>query len=210
MYKVYGNKYSGNSYKIKLLCSLLDIDYEWHEIDIFQQQNCSTDFLKLNPLGQVPILVIEQDLDTDKFDENNKILSESNAILYYLAQQSFLIPKDDFQQAKMWQWLLYEQAEVRNNLASIRFIKKFQNMIPGRLEEYNQKFIKSQNILSFLDVTLADKAFILGNQLSIADISLYAYTHAIEDGGIALSNYPHLQNWIKRIKAVKGYVAIAN
>lgn len=89
------------------------------------------------------------------------ILLESNAIIRYLAEGSALIPSSTLDYARMWQWLLYEQGEVRPNIASVRFIKKFQNMIPSRLEEYQQKFDKSNDVLSYLNQQLEDKAYML-------------------------------------------------
>lgn len=108
----------------------------------------------------------------------------------------------------MWQWLLYEQVEVRPNLASVRFIKKFQNMIPSRLEEYQQKFDKSKDILSYLDNQLQGKAYILGDSVSLADISLYAYTYNAEEGGLDLSPYQNLRSWFKCIELLPNFVSL--
>ena len=136
------------------------------------------------------------------------ILLESNAIIRYLAEGSALIPSSTLDYARMWQWLLYEQGEVRPNIASVRFIKKFQNMIPSRLEEYQQKFDKSNDVLSYLNQQLEDKAYILGGNVSLADISLYAYTHNAEEGGLDLSPYQDLLNWFKRIESLPNFVRL--
>ncbi|WP_169392831.1 MULTISPECIES: glutathione S-transferase family protein [Psychrobacter] len=136
------------------------------------------------------------------------LLLESNAIIRYLAEGSALIPNSAIEYAKMWQWLLYEQGEVRPNLASVRFIKKFQNMIPSRLEEYQQKFIKSKGILSYLDSQLQGNAYILGDSVSLADISLYAYTHNAEEGGLDLSSYKNLCTWFERIESLPNFIRL--
>lgn len=157
MYTLYNNKISGNSYKARLTCELLNIEYQWIEIDILTQENRQSEFLKINSLGQVPVLMIKP---KDSSAEPT-ILLESNAIIRYLAEGSALIPSSTLDYARMWQWLLYEQGEVRPNIASVRFIKKFQNMIPSRLEEYQQKFDKSNDVLSYLNQQLEDKAYML-------------------------------------------------
>lgn len=206
MYTLYGNKISGNSYKARLTCELLDIEYKWIEIDILTQENRQPEFLQINPLGQVPVLRIEP----DNLPANSEptLLLESNAIIRYLAEGSAFIPNSAVEYAKMWQWLLYEQVEVRPNIASVRFIKKFQNMIPSRLEEYQQKFDKSKYVLDCLNQQLQGKAYILGDNVSLADISLYAYTHNAEEGGLDLSTYQNLLSWFKRIESLPKFVRL--
>lgn len=204
MYTLYGNKISGNSYKIRLTCELLNIEYQWIEIDILTQENRQAEFLKINSLGQVPILMIKPN---DSSAEPT-ILLESNAIIRYLSEGSAFIPSATIEYARMWQWLLYEQGEVRPNIASVRFIKKFQNMTPSRLEEYQQKFDKSKDILGYLNEQLQDKDYILGDNVSLADISLYAYTHNAEEGGLDLSPYQNLISWFKRIESLPKFVRL--
>lgn len=206
MNTLYGNKFSGNSYKARLTCELLNIKYQWIEINILTQENRQPEFLRINPLGQVPVLQIEP----GNLSANSEpaLLLESNAIIRYLAEGSALIPNSALDYAKMWQWLLYEQGEVRPNLASVRFIKKFQNMIPSRLEEYQQKFIKSKDILSYLNNQLQTKHYILGNNISLADISLYAYTHNAEEGGLDLSSYKNLRTWFERIESLPNFIRL--
>ena len=206
MYTLYGNKISGNSYKTRLTCALLNIDYQWIEVDILTQESRQEGFLQINPLGQVPVLLIEPD-DSSIGCKPTKIL-ESNAIIRYLADGSSLIPNAAIKYAEMWQWLLYEQTEVRPNIASVRFIKKFQNMIPSRLAEYQQKFDKSKDILSYLNEHLQNKTYVLGDDMSLADISLYAYTHNAEEGGLELLPYKNLLNWLKRIELLPNFVRL--
>ena len=204
MYTLYGNKISGNSYKVRLTCELLDIKYQWVEIDILTQENRKPEFLQINLLGQVPVLMIEPN---DSPAEPTVIL-ESNAIIRYLAAGSALIPTSAIEYAKMWQWLLYEQGEVRPNLASVRFIKRFQNMILSRLEEYQQKFDKSKDVLNYLDQQLQGRAYLLGDNVSLADISIYAYTHNAAEGGLDLSTYQNVLNWFRRVELLPNFVML--
>lgn len=207
MLTIYGYKLSGNCYKAKLVCALLHRDYKWVEIDIITGDNKQSDFLAINPLGQVPVLQIDKS-DSTNSDKPATILLESNAIIRYLANDSWLIPDDPFRYAQMWQWLLYEQTEVRANMGPIRFIKKYQNMPASRKDEYEQKFAKAQTALSYLDKQLSNHHFILGDEVSLADIALYAYSHIAGEGGIDMSTYAHLQQWFKRIENLDHYVPL--
>ncbi|MDO5769693.1 MAG: glutathione S-transferase family protein [Psychrobacter sp.] len=203
MLTLYGNKNSGNSYKTKLTCELLGIDYHWVEIDILAKENREPEYLAINPLGQVPALKIEPDNN-----DAATILVESNAIIRYLADGSRLIPTDRLGYAQMWQWLLYEQTEVRANIGPVRFIKKFQNMPHDRLDEYKTKFAKSKTVLQHLNEQLDGQNFILGDTVSLADIALYAYTHVAEDGGLDLAPFENLRAWFGRIEGLDGFMAM--
>ncbi len=217
MLTLYGYKRSGNSYKAKLTCELLALDYKWVEIDIIADDNKQDDFLAINPLGQVPVLQIEKlqintnnntsSSDSNSTDQSTTLL-ESNAIIRYLANDSWLIPADPIPYAQMWQWLLYEQNEIRANIGPIRFIKTHPDTTAHRQEEYQRKFSKAQDALSYLDKQFSNRQFILGDNVSLADISLYAYSHVADKGGIDMSAYPHLKDWFKRIESLEYYVPL--
>ena len=202
MLTLYGCEISGNSYKTKLTCELLDIDYNWIEIDLFASEHKQPEFLEINPLGQLPTLVIS----TDNEHCEPSILLESNAIMCYLARDSYLIPTDPIDHAKMLQWLFFEQAEIKTNIGAVRYIKRFQNMLSSRLAEYEQKFARSQYILSYLDQHLADNRFLIGDTVCLADISVYVYTQLAEEGGLELANYPNLQVWFERVEGLEGFI----
>ena len=113
--KVYGDIRSGNCYKIKLLASLLDIEYEWVSIDVMSGFTRTPEFLAMNPNGKIPILALD----------DGSYLSESNAILNYLAAGSELLPDDNFDRAKVLQWQFFEQYSHEPYIAVARFIAKF-------------------------------------------------------------------------------------
>lgn len=197
MLEIYGDKRSGNCYKIKLLASFLGIDYIWHEVDIVKKDNYHAEFLVINPLAKVPALVIDK----------QKILLESNAIMNYLAKNSAFIPTDDFEYGQMLQWQFYDSDNIRANLAPIRWIKKFQNMPDARQAEYEQKFEQSQKILTFLNEYLQEKRYFVAEKLTLADISLFAYISVAGDGGIDLQQFPFVCQWLDRIKNQPNFIA---
>lgn len=196
--KIYGDIYSGNCYKVKLACSLLSIPVGWVAIDILKGETLTEDFLSKNPAGKIPIL------ETDQGD----ILTESNAILYFLARDSYLWPSDKIAQTRVLQWQFFEQYSHEPYIAVARFIKYYLKMPEDRLDEYQSKMKPGYRALDLMEKTLSQSPFLVGQQCSIADISLYAYTHVADQGGFELERYEGIQNWIRRMRLLEGFVTM--
>ena len=196
--KIYGDVHSGNCYKLKLLCSLLSIRHEWIAVDILKGESQTPEFLKLNPNGKIPLLV------TDK----GECLAESNAILFYLARNSALLPDDALQQARVLQWQFFEQYSHEPFIAVARFIARYLGMPEHRKAEYESKQAGGNQALAVMEEQLQTSPFLVGGQCTIADISLYAYTHVASEGGFDLDSYPAISQWLKRIQSLKGYVGM--
>lgn len=190
---VYGDILSGNCYKIKLLLSFLNIEHEWRHVDILNKETHSEDFLQLNPNGKVPVLLMQ----------DGRVLSESNAILYFLAQGTRFIPEDSYRRAKVIEWQCFEQYSHEPFIAVARYIKKYLGLPESRREEYESKKVGGHRALALLDKALEHNDFLVGPSITIADVSLYAYTHVADEGGFNLSPYPYLARWIKRIQQEK-------
>ncbi len=197
MYTLYDFLPSGNCYKIRLLLNQLHIPYQRINVDILQQQSRTAEFLKINPNGKTPVL-----------EHDNRILAESNAILWYLAKQSQFLPEDDFSQAQVLQWMFFEQFSHEPYLAKSRYWIS----ILDAEEEYSVQLANlRQPGYSALDVMenhLRENDYFVANQYSIADICLYAYTHVAEEGKFDLSAYSHIQAWFKRIESQPEYIRI--
>ncbi|MCC5815943.1 MAG: glutathione S-transferase family protein [Leptospira sp.] len=196
--KVFGDKQSGNCYKIILTSSILNLDIEWVDIDILKSETKADNFLKMNPNGKVPILEISQD----------KYLSESNAIINYLAFGSKLIPKDKYEYHKMLEWQFFEQYSHEPYIAVARFINKYLGLPTERKNEYESKKIGGYKALDVMEEGLSINAFLVGETVTLADISLYAYTHVADEGGFDLSNFPSINSWLRRIQSIPGYSAM--
>lgn len=193
--KFYGDSQSGNCYKLQLVASLLNIPYEWIELDIKNGDTRTESFLKLNPNGKIPILELE----------DGRVLSESNAILNFLAEGSELVPKDPFERAKVLQWQFFEQYSHEPYIAVARFIQHYLGIPKERRLEYESKQVGGHKALQVMEQQLGKTSFLVGDHISIADISLFAYTHVAHEGGFELSNYPNILNWIQRIKALNRF-----
>jgi len=196
--KIYGDVHSGNCYKLKLLCSLLSIRHEWIAVDILKGESQTPEFLKLNPNGKIPLLLTDE----------GECLAESNAILFYLARNSALLPDDALQQAKVLQWQFFEQYSHEPFIAVARFIARYLGMPEHRKTEYESKQAGGNQALAVMEEQLLTSPFLVGDQCTIADISLYAYTHVASEGGFDLDSYPAISQWLNRIQSLKGYVGM--
>jgi len=193
--KLYGDLMSGNCYKLKLLCDLLQLQHEWIHVDILREETRTPAFLRLNPNAKVPLLELD----------DGRTLSESNAILNYLASGSALLPQDRFSLAKVLQWQFFEQYSHEPYIAVARFIGRYLGLPEERRAEYHAKQPGGHRALRVMEQQLQDTDYLVDNRFSVADISLYAYTHVAPEGGFDLSDYPAIRAWLARIEAIPGY-----
>ncbi len=193
---VYGDSISGNCYKIQLLCSQLDIPYDWQEMDILAGDTRTPEFLAMNANGKVPLLVLP----------DGRYLPESNAIIAYLAEGSELVGSDSFTRAQVLRWMFFEQYSHEPNIATSRFIIKYLGSPPDRQAALEEKRVAGYKALDVMEKQLGDEAFIAGPYYSIADIALYAYTHVADDGGFDLKIYPEVRAWLGRVEGTPAYV----
>lgn len=194
----YGDSISGNCYKLQHASAELGIEYVWHEMDILAGATQADEFLAMNPNGKVPLLVLP----------DGRCLSESNAILSYLADGSTLSGSDRYAKAKVMQWLFFEQYSHEPFIATSRFIIKYLGSPPDRQEDLAAKQPGGYKALRIMEQTLSAQDFIANNEFSIADIALYAYTHVADEGGFDLGEYPAVRAWLQRVEARPAYVAM--
>ena len=198
MYKVYGDIQSGNCYKIKLLMSWLELEHEWIAVNILERETHTEQFRKMNPNTRIPVL----DLG------NGEFLCESNAILNYLAEGTRYLPDDRYDRALVLQWQFFEQYSHEPFIATARYINKYLGLPKEREAEYHGKQEGGHKALAIMEQQLARTAFLTGAALTIADISLYAYTHVAHEGGFDLQGYPAIQKWIAAIEATDNYFSM--
>ena len=198
MYKVYGDMLSGNCYKIKLLMRFLGLEHEWVHIDILARETHTDKFKEMNPNTRIPVLQIASD----------KYLWESNAILNYLAHGSEFIPKDVYEMSKVLQWQFFEQYSHEPYIATARYINKYLGLPKEREGEYHSKQNGGHNALFVMNNQLDKTKYFVGDKPTIADISLYAYTHVAEEGGFDLSKYTNIHRWFSDFESIPGYVTM--
>ena len=193
--KIYGDTQSGNCYKVQLVCQLLNIDHQWIDADILAGDTKSDDFLKKNPNGKIPLLELD----------SGETLSESNAIINYLAFGSDLYPNDRLAQARVLQWQFFEQYSHEPFIAVARFINKYLGLPADKADEYAAKQTGGHKALQVMEQQLAETPFLAGEKVTTADISLYAYTHVADEGGFELEAYPAIRAWLDRVAALPNF-----
>ncbi|PHS14051.1 MAG: glutathione S-transferase [Kangiella sp.] len=196
--KIYADIQSGNCYKIKLLCSLLDIEHEWIHINILEKETHTQEFLNKNPNGKIPLLELE----------DGRCLSESNAILNYLSEGTPFSSTDTFNKAKILQWQFFEQYSHEPYIAVARFIAKYLGMPDDKQAEFKSKQSGGHKALSVMEDQLSKTQYLVGDSITVADISLYGYTHVADEGGFELSGYPAIKAWLKRIQKYPKYISM--
>ena len=189
---IYGDLMSGNCFKVKMILDLTGQIYDWIDVDILKGESQTDDFLALNPNGKIPLLRLA----------DGSCLAESNAILFYLAQNTDFLPKDSWEQGQILQWMFFEQYSHEPFIAVARFIQKYLKMPEDRQAEYQAKQIGGHKALAVMEKHLQDRSYFVGDRATIADIALYAYTHVAAEGGFDLSDYPAIQQWLRRIRAL--------
>lgn len=198
MITVHGFSPSGNCHKLRLLLEQLGERYRWVEVDSSQGQTRTPQFLALNPNGKVPVV---------EFDDG-RTLSESNAILYYLADGSEFLPADLWQRAQALSWMNFEQYSHEPCIAVARFIAGWTELDSPRRAELPRLRERGHQALAVMQRHLRDNPWFTGERYGIADIALFAYTDVAEHGGIGLSAYPAVQAWLARVRATPGFVAL--
>ncbi len=198
MLRLYDNKESRNGYKVVLLLNHLKTPFERVEIDIFKGGSRTPEYLAKNPVGKIPALELE----------DGTILSESGAILFYLAEGTPYLPDDRVGRAQVLRWICFEQNVHETNVAESRFILNHPELSKGREGEILAEKQKRGNAaIKLMDDHLASHDFFAAGRYTIADVALYGYTSVAADGGFDLSKFPAVQAWMMRIEAQPGYVA---
>jgi glutathione S-transferase len=196
--RLYSSQLSGNCYKARLLLALLGIPYERIEVDVFDRSNRRELLGGKNPALRVPTLELD----------SGEHLAESNAILWYLGDGTEYVPEDPLERARVLQWMFFEQYEVEPAIAVARYWIALLGEEEQHADELEAKWRSGNRALAALDEHLREREWLVGDAYSVADISLYGYTHVAGEGGFDLKQYPAVQAWIARVACRPGHVPI--
>ena len=196
-YTLYDFPDSGNGYKVRLILNHLHLPYRYRAVDILAGESKQADFLALNPNGKIPVLQLA----------DGRCLAESNAILWYLGEDTPLIPADPWQRAQLLQWMFFEQYSHEPNIATSRFILKHTEVDEERRLALEQKRPAGYAALDVMERHLNNNTYFV-TDFSIADIALFAYTHVAEEGGFSLAGYPGIQRWLTAVRSQPNHCSI--
>ena len=186
---------SGNCYKVRLLLAQLGLEYERVPVDIFGGDTLTDEYAKLNPQRQTPVL--ERD--------GAEPLTESGAILIHLAEGTEYLPEDPNARAQALRWLFFEQTEVIQGIAGLRFRLITQRIRPDGREAQWRRSV-GHAALTVLNDRLGKNTYLAGDTYSIADISLFAYVHVANEAGFELGEYEQVREWMERVRGTRGYM----
>ena len=192
---------SGNCYKIRLTAALLGLPLERVAYDITRGETRTPQFLAaVNANGRIPVLQV-----------GDRMLPESNAACWYLADGSALLPDDRFDRADVLRWLLWEQYNHEPNIATLRFWLRVTGedaLSDLQRLQIAPKRAGGEAALALMEAEFSARDWLVGGAVTIADPALYAYTHVAGDAGFDLADHPAVQRWIARIEALPGFVPL--
>ena len=192
--KLYRHALSGHSHRVHLALSLLGLPHELVDVDLMKRAHKSPEFLKMNPFGQVPVL-----------DDGGVIVTDSNAILVYLARRydtaNNWLPQDALGQAAVQAWLSVAAGQIAFGPAAARLITVF-----GAKLHADEVIARAHQVLGVMDRVLGQRDFLAGDAATLADIASYSYIAAAPEGNVSLADYPMVRAWLGRIEALPGFV----
>ncbi|MDP2748391.1 glutathione S-transferase [Pseudomonas sp.] len=191
--KLYRVPLSGHAHRVELLLSLLQLPTELVFVDIPNGAHKKPEFLAINAFGQVPVI-----------DDNGTILSDSNAILVYLAKKygkGAWLPEEPLAAARIQRWLSVAAGQLAYGPASARLITVF-----GARLNTEEVIARSHVLLKVMDGELASTPFLAGDSATLADIANYSYIAHAPEGNVSLQAYPNVRAWLERVEALPGFV----
>jgi len=167
------------------------------ELDITRGETRTQEFLARNPNGRIPLLEFE----------DGSCLAESNAIQFYLAEGTDLLPDDRLERARVLQWMFFEQYSHEPYIAVVRYWHHI-GTAESRRGEVESRREQGYAALGVMETQLAHHDFFVGGRYSIADIALYAYTHVAHEGGFDLAPYAATRAWLDRVRSQPRHIPI--
>ena len=190
--RLYDYAPSANCYKPRLLLALLERDYERVPVDIFAGETLTDAYVAVNPARETPALELD----------DGTVLTQSNAILWFLAEGTTFLPQDSLERGQVVQWLFFEQERVMVGIGGARFrilTGRAPELIPARLE-------LGESALTMLEAHLEGRSYLVGDSCSIADLSNFAYAHVAQDAGFRLTDYPSVSGWLERVRGLPRFI----
>jgi glutathione S-transferase len=195
---LYNSPVSGNCYKVRLLLAQLGLEYETVDVSVVDRSNRQAVLGDLNPALRVPTLVLD----------DGRPLAESNAILWYFGDGTRYVPADAYERAQVLQWMFFEQYQHEPNIAVARFWLAYSGTPERYTEQLPARMEGGYVALDAMERHLDGREFLVGERYSIADISLYAYTHVAHEGGFILDRYPVIRRWLDGVASQPKHIAI--
>ena len=191
---LHGTELSGHTHRVELLLRMLGLTFAF--VAAPPAVRGTPEFLKLNPLRQIPVL-----------QDGDQTFADSNAILVYLAKRyapgSHWLPEEPAAAARVQRWLSIAAGEVMYGPAVARMVSQWN--LPGDLQRAKQI---ASRLLTFMNEHLQHRSFLAAEHVTIADLACYSYVAHAPEGGIPISKYTAVLDWLRRIEALPHFKAI--
>lgn len=194
---LYRHPKSGHCHRVELMLSLLGLPYRTVDLDMAAGAHKAPDYLAISPLGQVPAI-----------DDDGVTLSDSNAILVYLAARygaaSAWRGRDPVEAAKIQRWLSIAAGEIASGPCAARLVTLFDADL-----DHDAAVARSHALLSVMEAHLRARDWLEADRVTLADIASYSYIAHAPEGGVGLSAYRAIRAWLGRVEALEGFVGMA-
>lgn len=198
MITIYGDRLSGNCWKVKQILDFTGRPYQWQEVSVVDKATRTADFLEMNPNGKVLTVRLE----------NGEVLTESNAILNYFAEGTSWLPTSGLARARVLEWQFFEQYSHEPYIGVARYWIYYLNAKDDYADQLPACWEGGHKALGVMEKRLCSHDWLTDDGPTIADITLHAYTHVADQGGFDLGGYPGLRAWLDRFAALHGYEGI--
>lgn len=191
---------SGNCYKVRLAARQTGAQLILREYPLLGGATRTPEFITRNPNGRVPLLELE----------DGRVLPESNAIIWYLAEGSPLAPQDSWERAQALSWMFFEQYSHEPYIAVARFWLRYapKDELEKKRDLVAEWHAKGNAALAVLEKRLATHDWLSGKRYSVADIALFAYTHCADEGGFEIADYPAVSRWVGRVREQPAHTSL--
>lgn len=196
----YGHPESGHSYKVALALSMLELPHEYHWVDVFAPRDQrAADFRAASPFGEIPLLVAD-----------GVPLAQSNAILLHLMRRTRRLGGEtEVRTDQVQQWLFWEANRVGIALANCRaFVRRESGneVAPEVLAWFKERV---EGSVDRLEAEVSKRPFLLGESITMADVSCSAYLFLAHEAGVDVTKWPGVHRWLDRIASQRGFQPIA-
>jgi glutathione S-transferase len=193
---LYDNPVSGNCHKVRLILGLRGIEYERRQMSVVDYSERIEVLGGLSPTLNLPTVVLE----------DGRPLAESNAILWYFAEGTEYLPDDGYERAQVLQWMFFEQYKHEPGIAVPRFWDAIATDDLPRPADLDLRRASGREALKVMERHLREREYFAGGRFTIADITLYAYTHVAHEAGFDLELLPAVRAWLERVETQPGVV----
>ena len=180
-----------NGQRVSIMLEEVGLAYSVHKIDLAKGEQQKPEFLRLNPSGRIPVLV-----DHDSGDSGPLVLTQSVAILQYLAEKTQkLLPESLLARAKVYEWMQFHAVDIGSLIFSAFYLQ--QRCSPKQVQAAELLRERVHELYRYFDKQLADQEFLASGSYSIADITVLPVAMAREK---QLADYPNLTRWLQQLK----------